>query len=68
MFNNIFSFDSDNTSIPNITNIVNDNNSVLHLLAKRTVDYIITLNALSSLFKVLKVHRCFNLISVDGRT
>ncbi len=41
---------------------------MLPLLSKRAVDHNITLKALSSLLKVLKVHECFKYFPVNATT
>lgn len=53
----------------NSNEISNDgNDSILPLLSKWAVDHNITLTALSSLLKVMKVHNCFKYFPVDART
>lgn len=61
--------DDDQRSTTNLNKISNDSNdSILPLLSKWAVDHNITLTALSSLLKVLKVHDCFKYFPVDART
>lgn len=62
IFINVSSSDSEDDQIltTNSNKISNDgNDSILPLLSKWAVDHNITLTALSSLLKVLKVHDCF---------